>query len=301
MPRTAEVLEELARRYYLTTALVEEAGHLFDSFAESGEAQPTNSNKEPLITVPGLQQLMVRLGTPLTHQDVEELLRFFGSAAAVAIRKEDEVSDSPGNDQQLPMGKGSRGSTTATGSQQAASRQGGKKSGASTQKNSSKSTRDISPKSTPTLGGGPSDVAPVGSSPLVAPQVAAPSAITEGGMNFTAFVYFLLVYPELAQRASGTVTSTSTLSASAIGELYVNVPELFSMIDADGDGVWSVHDLRRAAEACVEEQDGLLQEDPDLLRLTDMPPAELATALHELDVDGDGVVTVNDVRLALYY
>ncbi|CAC9489290.1 hypothetical protein LINJ_23_0590 [Leishmania infantum JPCM5] len=307
MSRTAETVEELARRYYLTTALVEEAGRLFDTYAGSGDAPPANSNEEPFITVPGLQRLMVKMGTPISQHGVVELLRFFGSAAAVAV-KEVELSDGPANGQQSPAVKGARSpvAATAPASQQPSSRQRKKKSGATAQKTGAKDAFESSTK----LGadhsagcGASSGTESANSSPLAAPlHVAAPpSAVTAEGMNFSAFVYFLLVYPELSQRPSGMAATASTTNAATRSGLHVSIPELFATIDADADGVWSVHDLRHAAEVCVREDDGLLQEDPDLCHLAEMHPAELAVALHELDVDGDGVVTLDDVRQALYY
>ncbi|CAG9574184.1 hypothetical protein LMJF_23_0542 [Leishmania major strain Friedlin] len=307
MSRTAETVEELARRYYLTTALVEEAGRLFDTYAGRGDALPANSNKEPFITVPGLQQLMVKMGTPMSQHDVGELLRFLGSAAAVAVKDEVELSDGPANGQQSPAGKGTRSpvAATATTSQQPSSRQRKKKGGATAQKTGAKGAFESSTK----LGadhspgcGAISDTASANSSPLVAPLLvtAPPSAVAAEGMDFSAFVYFLLVYPELSRRASG-MAATTSISAATRSSLHVSIPELFATIDADADGVWSVHDLRHAAEVCVMEDDGLLREDPDLCRLAEMHPAEFAVVLHELDVDGDGVVTLDDVRQALYY
>lgn len=308
MSRTAETVEELARRYYLTTALVEEARRLFDTYAGRGDAPPTNSGTEPFITVSGLQRLMVKMGTPISQQDVVELLRFFGSAAAVAVKEDVEPSDSSANSQQSPVGKGARSPVTATAptSQKTSSRQK-KKSFATAQKTGAKDAVESSMKLGEDHGTGcgaaSGDTAFANPSPLAAPILVAapPSAVTAEGMNFSAFVYFLLVYPELSQRASGMAAATSPPNAAARSGLHVRIPELFSMIDADADGVWSGHDLRHAAEVCVMEDDGLLQEDPDLCRLAGMHPAEFAVALHELDVDGDGVVTLDDVRQALYY
>ncbi|CAJ1025030.1 hypothetical protein, conserved [Leishmania lindenbergi] len=307
MPRSAEAVEELARRYYLTTALVEEAGRLFDAYAESGGAQPAKCNTESFITVSGLQRLMAKMGTSLSQQEVVELLRFFGSAAAVPFQEGGELSEALANSQQSPIGK--RGSFTAATTAPASSqpsRQRRKKSGAMARKTDAKNAFASSPALALDHNAGNTasgDAASASSSPSTAPLiiVSPPSAVTTDGMSFSAFLYFLLVYPELAQRASATAATTSAFSAAALSGLDVNVPELFATIDTDADGVWGVHDLRYAAEACVMEDGGLLQDDPDLCRLVEMHPAELAAALHELDIDGDGVVTVDDVRHALYY
>ncbi|KAG5504748.1 hypothetical protein GH5_05375 [Leishmania sp. Ghana 2012 LV757] len=303
MPRTTEVLEELARRYYLTTALVEEAGRLFDAYADNGEAPLANGSTEPFIGVSALQRLTVKMGSPFSQQDLVELLRFFGGAAAAAMQVQGEPLDSLANGQQLPIGKGSRFATAATApASQQPSRQRRKKNGATEAKTGTKDASASFSGITSSHSVGDKfcgDVASASSSAAPLAATACPYAVTEDGMSFSAFLYFLLVYPELAQQASATVATRSTTSRAVANALQVSIPELFAMIDADGDGVWSAHDLRHAAEACVMEDDGLLQEDPDLCRLAEMHPVEIAAVLHELDVDGDGVVTVSDVRQAL--
>ncbi|GET88704.1 hypothetical protein LtaPh_2306400 [Leishmania tarentolae] len=307
MPRTAESVAELARRYYLTTALVEEAGRLFDTYAVSGEDQPANSNTEPFITASGLQRLMVKMGTPVSQQDVIALLRFIGSAAAVPVKEDVEPSDGPVNGQQGPTGKGTRSPAVGTGSatQQPSSRQRKKKNEATTQKTNAKetSTSSIRIGTGHSAGCGTSSEGVSASSLSVAAPllgVAPPSEVAVEGMDFSAFVYFLLVYPELSQRTSEMASTTSASSAAGQCSLHVSIQDLFDRVDVDADGVWSMHDLRHTAEVCVMEDDGLLQEDPDLCRLAEMHPAEFAVALHDLDVDGDGVVTLDDVRQALY-
>ncbi|KAG5478845.1 hypothetical protein CUR178_05425 [Leishmania enriettii] len=303
MPRTTEALEELARRYYLTTALVEEAGRLFDVYAEGGEASPANGSTEPFIGVSALQRLTVKMGSPFSQQDLVELLRFFGGAAAAAMQVQGEPLDSPANGQQLPIGKGSRFATAAAApASQQPSRQRREKNGATEAKAGTKDVSASFPGITSSHSVGEKlcgDAASASSSEVPLAATTCPYAVTEDGMSFSAFLYFLLVYPELAQQASATVATRSMTSRAAANALQVSIPELFAMIDADGDGVWSAHDLRHAAEACAMEDDGLLQEDPDLCRLAEMHPAEIAAALHELDVDGDGVVTVGDVRQTL--
>ncbi|KAG5478650.1 hypothetical protein LSCM1_06054 [Leishmania martiniquensis] len=304
MPRTAELVEDLARRYYLTTALVEEAGRLFDAYAGSGDAPPANGSTEPFISVSALQQLSVKIGKPLSQQDVVELLRFFGSATAVGINEQGKLPQSPAKGHQSPSSKGSQLPREATvPASQQPSRQRRKKNGATEPKSGNKDAPASFPMIASSHSAGDkrgSDAASANTStaaPLAA--TARVDAVTERGMNFSAFLYFLLIYPELTQQVSATAATSSTSSSAALRALHDSVPALFAMIDTDGDGVWSMHDLRYAAEACLMEDNGLLQEDPDLCCLAEMHPAELAAVLHELDVDGDGVVTVDDVQQAL--
>ncbi|KAK7195863.1 EF hand/EF-hand domain containing protein [Novymonas esmeraldas] len=303
MPPSVQTVEALARHFYLTTALVEEAAHLFDVYAGDGDAVPASGAVQPLLRVPGLQRLLVKMGTPLSQQDVVELLNFFGSAAATPIADDGDPSVSPTSVHAGSVAGGSSPSPTSAAQQSSATaKQGRRRSGAATHKTAGPAGADASTSASPKAAAaekGVEDGAVVDPS---APAGPAPqTAVSSEGMNFPAFLYFIMVLPELVQRMASAHTASSTPGAAAASGHLVSISELFAAIDADGDGAWSAQDLRYAAEVCVAEDGGLLQDDPDLCRVAEMHPAELAAALHELDVDGDGVVTVEDVRQALYY
>lgn len=315
----AATVESLARLYYLTPALVEEAARLFEAYAAapsgggttmssspmSGGTRPVQSTPAPYITVEGVQRLMVTMGTPLSRKDVVELLRFFGGAAACPI-----VNGADG-DGAAARGSGvDQGGNAAGATSQPSSGRGRKRSAmalaqraASGREASPPSSRPLGPADGTSDGDAAADTASRSASPVSTsfPQ----TAVSTEGMNFAAFLYFLLVLPELEQRASSAELAMAAPNASSAGTgtagrpHAVRIEALFAAMDMDRDGVWSVHDIRNAAEMCVTDDEGLLSDDPDLCRLADMHPAELAAALRELDMDGDGAVTVDDVQLAL--
>lgn len=126
------------------------------------------------------------------------------------------------------------------------------------------------------------------------------SAVTLHGMTFPAFVYFLMVYPTLVQHIFRHSSSTAAGPTTTVFN-SVDVADLFAQLDSDGDGVCSAQDIRRVAERCATDYDGLLLDDPDLCRLAEMHPVELESAIGEFDVDGDGAVTLGDLMQALQY
>jgi hypothetical protein len=82
MPISSDEAEKLAQHYFLTPDLIQEAAQLFDLYTKDDKSFTAES--ETRISVKCLQQLLVALGAPLSQQDVVEVLQLFSSAASTA-------------------------------------------------------------------------------------------------------------------------------------------------------------------------------------------------------------------------
>lgn len=362
MPCSTEVAEKLARHYFLSPALVQQAAQLFDEYTHDDTAP---ADVEPRISVTRLQQLLVALGAPLSQQDVVEILQLFSTSAATAIPTSSQLAaaapakaavSAASSSAPASAAAAAAGATTAAAAapvpttsggaqrvaQTAASRKGNAAAhrggnAASTAPNRPSSRRTTS---APPTGEGaghtpqqqqqqqPEELLSTASTLLTfttrpissadhggatagderqnngSLSTSAPAALVSAvnlhGMTFPAFLCFLLVYPTLVQHifrhSASTAAGTTTTAFTA-----ADVAELFAQLDSDGDGVCSAQDVRRVAERCATDYDGLLLDDADLCRLAEMHPVELEEAIREFDVDGDGVVTLNDLQQALQY
>ncbi|KPA84048.1 hypothetical protein ABB37_02174 [Leptomonas pyrrhocoris] len=337
MSVSSELVEKLAQHYFLTPTLVQEAAQLFDAYTDGdtntvGETEAAEAT-ETRISVTRLQQLLMALGAPLSQQDVVEILQLFSSSASSAL------PTSITTDAAATSGSGSGGHRQPYAASSTALRKGDKSSSNSSHRHhtegdtrsqtnkpapSSRRITSAPPTSSSTTadahlqdGGDPPSLeeSGVSASPTAGREAAvsrkaegarkdgaqpSTTAVNMHGMTFPAFLYFLLVYPSLVQHVAQHIAS-SAAAANAVTSAVasVDVAELFAQLDSDGDGVCSAQDLRRAAELCATDHDGLLLDDPDLCRLAEMHPVELEEAIREYDLDGDGVVTLSDLQRAL--
>lgn len=80
---------------------------------------------------------------------------------------------------------------------------------------------------------------------------------------------------------------------SSMGSKTREIKEVFRALDADRDGVLSDQDIQRALVYLLEEE-GIISDDRDLVELGTMHPVALRAALMECDMNGDGLVTLDD-------
>ncbi|KPI83021.1 hypothetical protein ABL78_7959 [Leptomonas seymouri] len=327
MAASTDVVEKLAQHFFLTPTLVQRAAQLFDAYAQDDTA---TTEAETRISVKQLQQLLVALGLPLSQQDVIEILQLLGSAASSPL-------SAPATAGSTAMTAGTSASAAATGLANGSPRPPHALSTTSARKsnnnrhNTTSGTRNQPNKqaaSSRHITSAPQTAATTDArvqegsdpNPLEDPSVTTTSTVAleaaasttgedaqEGGsplptsavnlhgMTFPAFLYFLLVYPTLVEH----ISKHTAVSASTSAFASVDVAELFAQLDSDSDGVCSAQDIRRVAERCATDYDGLLLDDPDLCRLAAMHPVELEEAIREFDLDEDGVVTLADLRQAL--
>lgn len=321
MPISTDVVERLAQHYFLTPALVQEAAQLFDFYSQ-GDSTTATAATEPRISVKQLQQLLVALGAPLSQQDVVEILQLFsasasslivtstGAAAAAAVAAATTTA-AKGNFRppQVSPGAPTRKSKTAVGTRSqpgrpllsssplprrttAADAHAHEEGGVELHGLSGTQTA-VSPTVLPNTDSAIGEEADDDGTPSQA------SAVNLQGMTYPAFLYFLMVYPTVVQHISKHTSSAAAANATTSAFALVDVAELFAQLDSDGDGVCSAQDIRHVAESCATDDEGLLLDDPDLCRLAEMHPVELEEAIREFDLDGDGIVTLNDLQQAL--
>lgn len=74
-----------------------------------------------------------------------------------------------------------------------------------------------------------------------------------------------------------------------------DISAMFRIMDADRDGALSVSDIRSSVKELLRS--GLVSD--DLRQLSRMSTLELRIAMHEVDLDGDGIVTLRDLERVL--